>query len=113
MSTLTITTIQTSLFWEDKSANLDMFEKKIAGIKEKTELILLPEMFNTGFSMRPVALAETMDGVTVTWMKKMALKEKAIVAGSLIIAEQTSNGTAYYNRLVWMLPNGNYGVYDK
>ena len=65
MSTLTITTIQSSLHWEDKQANLAMFEKKILGIAEKTEIVILPEMFSTGFSMKPEQLAETMEGETV------------------------------------------------
>lgn len=113
MSTLTITTIQTHLNWEDKTANLEMLEKKILGIQEKTELIFLPEMFNTGFSMRPAVLAETMEGETISWMKRLAAQKKAIIAGSLIISEQQESGTQYFNRLVWMLPNGALGFYDK
>jgi len=109
MSSLTITIIQSDLHWEDKAANLAMFEKKINGIKEKTEIVLLPEMFSTGFSMNPKTLAETMDGETVAWMKKIATEKKIILTGSIIIEE---NGN-YFNRLVWMLPNGEFGVYDK
>ena len=71
MSTLTITTIQTNLHWEDKAANLKMLEEKIMGIKEKTEIVVLPEMFNTGFTMQPEKLAETMEGETVSWMKRV------------------------------------------
>lgn len=109
MSSLTITTIQTSLHWEDKKANLQMLEEKIMGIKEKTELVVLPEMFSTGFSMKPELLAETMDGESVQWLKRIAAEKKVILTGSLIIeAEQH-----YYNRLIWMLPNGQHGVYDK
>lgn len=114
MSTLTITGIQTNLFWEDKSANLKLLEEKILGIKEKTEIIVLPEMFSTGFSMRPVQLAETMEGESVQWMKRLAATKKVILTGSLIIADKDAGGrTHYYNRLVWMLPNGQFGVYDK
>ena len=65
MSTLTITTIQTNLLWEEKSANLRLLEEKIAAIENKTEIVILPEMFTTGFSMNPSAFAETMDGETV------------------------------------------------
>ena len=108
MNDLLITTIQTNLFWEDKQANLAMLEEKIASIG-KTELVVLPEMFSTGFSMQPERLAETMDGETMEWLKKVAIKNRIIIAGSLIIAE---NGH-FYNRLIWMLPNGEYGFYDK
>lgn len=109
MSTLTITTIQASLRWEDKDANLQRFEEKIDGIREKTEIVILPEMFSTGFSMKPEILAERMDGPTVEWMKKTAARKKIILTGSLIIEEEGN----YYNRLIWMLPNGQYGYYDK
>ncbi|ULQ55621.1 nitrilase family protein [Flavihumibacter rivuli] len=109
MSTLHITTIQTSLFWEDKSANLLMLEEKIRGVKEKMEVVVLPEMFSTGFSMQPAKLAETMDGPTMSWMKRVAAENRIILTGSIIIRE----GDAFYNRLVWMLPNGTYGSYDK
>jgi omega-amidase len=109
MSTLTITLIQTDLHWEDKKANRQMLEEKINGIKDKTEIILLPEMFSTGFSMKPELLAETMEGETVQWMKKVAAEKKIILAGSLIIEEKGN----YYNRLIWMLPNGQHGIYDK
>lgn len=109
MSTLTITTIQTNLHWEDKAANLKMLEEKINSIKEKTEIVVLPEMFSTGFSMKPEWLAETMEGQTVQWMKKVAETKKIILTGSVIIKENSN----YYNRLIWMLPNGQYGNYDK
>lgn len=109
MSSLTITTVQTTLHWEDKIANLQMLEEKISGINEKTELVVLPEMFSTGFSMKPELFAETMDGESVQWMKRVAAEKKIILTGSLIIEEEQH----YYNRLIWMLPNGQYGVYDK
>ncbi len=109
MSDLTITIIQSDLFWEDKTANLEMFERKIMGISEKTEVIILPEMFSTGFSMRPEGLAETMDGKSVQWMKRVSAQKKAILTASLIIEEEGQ----YYNRLIWMLPNGVFGHYDK
>ncbi|MGH2563527.1 MAG: amidohydrolase [Ginsengibacter sp.] len=109
MSSLTITLIQTNLHWEDKKANLEMFSNKIESIKEKTEVIILPEMFNTGFSMKPELLAEDMNGETVQWMKKIAAERKVILTGSVMIKE--NNG--YFNRLIWMLPNDEYGFYDK
>ncbi len=105
---LTITIIQANLIWQNKEANLHFFTKKIQTIKH-TELVILPEMFNTGFCLQPTLLAETMDGNTVSWMRKMAIENKIILTGSLIIAE---NGK-YYNRLIWMLPNGQHAQYDK
>lgn len=107
--TLTVSLIQTPLFWEDKKTNLRNLEEKILSIKEKTEIVVLPEMFSTGFSMKPEALAENMDGETIQWMKKIAAQKKIIVTGSVIIEEHGF----YHNRLVWMLPNGQYGIYDK
>jgi predicted amidohydrolase len=109
MSTLTITTIQTSLHWEDKAANLRRFEQQIRNIQQRTEVVVLPEMFTTGFSMQPEKLAEKMDGETVTWMKQLSAEKKIILTGSVIIEEEGH----YYNRLIWMLPNGQYGYYDK
>ena len=106
---LTVTTIQTDLKWEDKTANLRMLEDKIRSIEEPTEIVVLPEMFSTGFSMRPAGLAEAMDGETVSWMKEISAKHKIILAGSVIVKEESN----YYNRLIWMLPNGQYGFYDK
>lgn len=113
MSALTVSIIQTNLHWEDKMANLQMLEQKINAIPVKTELVVLPEMFSTGFSMRPEALAETMEGETVQWMKRIAAQKKIILTGSVIIKDLSQEEPAYYNRLIWMLPNGQYGVYDK
>lgn len=109
MSSLTFTLIQTNLHWEDRAANLSMLETKILNIGEKTEVVILPEMFNTGFSMKPELLAETMGGTSIQWMKRISATKKIILTGSLMIEE---NGS-YYNRLVWMLPNGQMGYYDK
>ena len=109
MPSLSITTIQTNLHWEDKDANLQMLEEKIGSIKVKAEIIVLPEMFSTGFSMKPEMFAETMEGETVQWMKRIATTKKIILTGSLIIQEDGK----YYNRLIWMLPNGQCAVYDK
>ena len=86
-----------------------MLRQKIEAIKEKTEIVILPEMFTTGFSMRPELLAETIDGETMKWMQRVAAENKIILTGSVIIEE---NGK-FFNRLIWMLPNGEYGVYDK
>lgn len=116
MSKLTFTLIQTALHWEDKDANLAMLTEKINGLKEKTQVVVLPEMFSTGFSMKPEQLAEKMDGPTVQWMKKTAAGKKIIVTGSVIVEDSQAapdGQTAYYNRMLWMLPNGQYGQYDK
>lgn len=109
MSTITCTLIQTKLFWEDAAANRKMLEAKINSIQEKTEVVILPEMFSTGFSMQPEKFAETMDGETVVWMKRIAASKKIILTGSLMIKENNT----FYNRLIWMLPNSDYGCYDK
>lgn len=109
MSALTFTLIQTALHWEDKEANLQMLEQKINSITEPTHIVVLPEMFSTGFSMRPEVLAEPMSGPSVTWMKRIAAAKRVVLTGSLIIEEEGN----YYNRLIWMLPNGQMGCYDK
>ena len=109
MSALTISLIQAPLHWENPEENRRMFGEYFAKLDSRTELVLLPEMFSTGFSMQAAALAETMDGPTVGWMREMAARHRKVVAGSLIIRE----GEYFFNRLVWMLPNGQYGVYDK
>lgn len=109
MSQLTITILQSNLHWEDRQANRDMFERKIRSIAERTEIILLPEMFTTGFSMRARDLAESMEDETVRWMKKMSAEKKAIIGGSIIARE----GEHYFNRFLWVLPDGGLGHYDK
>jgi predicted amidohydrolase len=108
-NTLTFSLIQTNLHWEDKAANLETLEQKINSIDIKTEIVVLPEMFSTGFSMKPELFAEKMDGNTISWMKKIAATKKIILTGSLIIEDDGH----YYNRLIWMLPNGQYGYYNK
>jgi len=109
MDKLIITTVQTDLHWENKRANLEMLGNKIMGIREKTNIVVLPEMFSTGFTMQPELLAEKMDGETVSWMRNLAREKGIILAGSLSIEEEGE----YYNRFIWMLPNGQHGHYDK
>jgi predicted amidohydrolase len=106
---LLITIIQADIVWEDKTANLQHYETLIASIEGKKEVVILPEMFSTGFSMSPERLAETMDGTTVGWMRKMAAQHNIILCGSIIIEEDSK----FYNRMVWMQPNGECGTYDK
>jgi len=94
MTDLRITTVQTNLQWA------------LAG---QTDVVVLPEMFTTGFSMNAATLAETMDDETLKWMTQHAARLDAVLTGSLIIQE---NGN-YYNRLIWMRPDGSYDTYDK
>ena len=117
MSDLTFTLIQTKLFWEDKAANLKMLEEKINTIQQPTQIIVLPEMFSTGFSMNAKLLAEEMNGPTVEWMKRIAVEKKIILTGSIIIKApsllERAGDEAFFNRLIWMLPNGQFSYYDK
>ena len=109
MSSLALTIVQTDLSWENKAANLQRLKEKINAIEESTEIVVLPEMFTTGFSMQPEVFAETMEGETVHWMKEIAAANKIILTGSIIIKENNE----YFNRLIWMLPNGQFGYYNK
>lgn len=110
MENLKITTFQGYLFWENIDKNLQNIGLRLSGgIREKTDLIILPEMFNTGFSMNAALLAEPMGGKTMDWMHQTAIKHNCEITGSLIITE---NGK-YYNRLIWMRPDGTYQHYDK
>ena len=109
MNTLKITTFQAYLFWENIEKNLQNLGLRLSSIREKTHLIVLPEMFSTGFSMNAEKLAEEMDGRTMKWMLEQAKKFQSVVTGSLIIKE----GKKHYNRLIWMRPNGTYDFYDK
>jgi predicted amidohydrolase len=97
------------LHWEDKTANFRQFDAKIEAIGTSTDLILLPEMFTTGFSMNAAALAEPMDGLTMEYLAKWATNAQAIVTGSFIAREKGH----FFNRLVWMRPDGTYQTYDK
>lgn len=109
MQNLHITTVQTALHWEDNDANLAMFEELLATIQNPTDVIILPEMFTTGFTMNPKKVAETMTGKTMNWLKEQAKIYSAVVTGSLVIEEEGK----YYNRLIWMRPDGSFGQYDK
>lgn len=109
MNNLKITIIQSNLHWENIDKNLEMFAQKISSVTEETDLIVLPEMFTTGFSMQPQKLAEPMNGKTLKWMKEQAQKKQCVVTGSFICEEDGK----YYNRLIWMKPDGSYSVYDK
>lgn len=107
--TLNITLLQSDIVWEDKQANFAQYEAQLTSIKERKEVVVLPEMFTTGFSMQPERFAEAMDGETIEWMRRMAATYRCIITGSVMIKEEER----YYNRLVWMQPNGQYYHYDK
>jgi omega-amidase len=109
MRDLTVTLIQTELFWEDIPANLAMFDRKVDEVSEKTDLIILPEMFTTGFSMNAGKLAEPMNGSAVLWILSKAREKNAHILGSVIIGE----GGGYYNRLLWAQPDGALMTYNK
>ena len=104
-----VTLIQTNLHWENPTANREMFSAKFANLTGKTDLVVIPEMFTTGFSMRSKELAETMEGPTVHWMKTSAAKIGAVITGSMIIRE----GDNFFNRLLWATPTGKIIHYDK
>ena len=106
---LIVTSIQADLVWEDAAKNRANFENKITGLKEKTDLIVLPEMFTTGFAMQPENLAETMNGNTVSWMLKMAKENNSAICGSIIILEDEK----YYNRFLFVTPSGEIHQYNK
>ena len=101
--------IQTSLFWEKPNENRTYLDKKINSISQYVDLIVLPEMFTSGFTMHPQNVAETMQGETISWLKETAKIKNCAITGSLVIQE---NGN-YYNRLVFVFPSGEIQHYDK
>ena len=113
MKDLHVALMQTDLYWEDIPANLQMLDKKIAAIHEDADLIILPETFSTGFSMDAERVAEGMDGAAIHWLRKVAMERKCVITGSLMLFDLSDGEKKYYNRLVWMKPDGHYEVYDK
>jgi len=109
MGNLKVTLIQSQLHWENPAANRANFSEKIKAISEKTDLIVLPEMFTTGFTMHASKLSEENDGESVKWMISEATKNNTAITGSLICKEQGN----YFNRLYFVFPNGTYKTYDK
>ncbi len=109
MENLKIALIQADLAWENIEKNLQYFDEKIDAINAEIDLIILPEMFSTGFSMNAENLAEAPNGKTLAWMKQMASKTEAAVTGSIIIKE---NGN-FYNRLYFVFPDASFKQYDK
>ena len=102
---LSLTLIQASLHWENIDANLQMFSEKIAAIKSKTDLIVLPEMFSTGFSLDAELFAEeAKSSKAIEWMRKTAMQKNCAIVGSLMLKEKKH----YYNRLIWMNSDGKF-----
>ena len=104
-----LTLIQPDIIWENPSANMEAYTRMFNSIENQVDVILLPELFSTGFTMQSQDLAEPMEGTTMKWMSAQASHLRCDLAGSLIIME---NGN-YYNRLIWMRQDGSYGYYDK
>ncbi|MDP2059898.1 MAG: amidohydrolase [Flavobacteriaceae bacterium] len=101
--------LQTSLYWENPNENLISLSQKIDALPEQVQLVVLPEMFTSGFTMNPAAVAENMHGKSIEWMRKTAMKKQLALVGSLVIAENNQ----YFNRLVFVHPSGKMEQYDK
>ena len=106
---LTVTLLQTELIWEDPVANCSTFTQKLRELKEPADLIILPEMFTTGFTMNAAAQAEKPHGFTYNWLLQMASEKNAAITGSIIVQEKGE----YFNRLLWAQPDGRILHYDK
>ena len=106
---LKLALIQPDIIWEDIDANLNALSKKLEGIADNVDAVILPELFATGFTMRSRELAEGMDGKSVSWMQTTSDRYSCVIAGSLIIGNQDS----YFNRFIWMEPGGRITTYDK
>jgi predicted amidohydrolase len=108
MSLLRVSLLQTSLYWEQPERNLNMLDEKISSSPD-CDVLLLPEMFTTGFSMQPELFAESMHGTAIQKMKEWAARKQFVICGSMMIAEHDK----YFNRLLWVQPDGNISYYDK
>jgi predicted amidohydrolase len=106
---LKVALVQTDLIWENPVQNRAQLANKINAITEQVDLIVLPEMFTSGFTMHPQAVAETMDGETMSWLRNLAKAKNAAITGSLVILEAGN----HYNRSVFVLPSGEIETYDK
>lgn len=108
-NTLKVALVQSDLIWENPEQNRTNFKSKIISISEPIDLIILPEMFTSGFTMNAHNIAETMSGETISWMKAISKEKDAAITGSLVIKEDD----VFYNRLVFVHPNGEIKHYDK
>ena len=109
MQDLTVTILQCELAWEDPATNIRLFDKRLKQWVQQTDLVVLPEMFTTGFSMNARELAQDMNGPAVAWMRAASDRHGIDMAGSMIIRD----GRHYYNRLIWAKPDGTLATYDK
>lgn len=109
MENLSLALFQIDLYWENASANLAMFEEKLWDMKGKVDIIVLPEMFTTGFTMNTLSQAEPMNLHSTKWMQRMAGQMGSVITGSVVIKE----GGKYFNRLLWATPDGQLAYYDK
>ncbi len=113
---LNVAIIQSDIIWENPSLNLSNLSHKIQDIKGKVDLIVLQEMFTTGYTLNASSMAETMTGNTINWMLKIAKEKDALIMGSIIIKESDSElnqNENYYNRLIVAYPGGEIQHYDK
>jgi omega-amidase len=106
---MNVALIQAPLVWENPKANCDYFEEKIKSVSDEIDLVILPEMFSTGFTMNPSEVWETMEGETISLLKNLAKARNLAITGSLIIKEDDE----FYNRLVFIFPSGEIKKYDK
>jgi predicted amidohydrolase len=107
---LHITLVQNKINWESPLLNIKQYNKQLSALaKGSTDVIVLPEMFNTGFSMQPERCAEEMGGLSMQWMHETATSLNAAICGSLMMKHKKK----FVNRMIWMQPNGNYFHYDK
>jgi len=109
MQNLTITLVQTPLEWQNPAANRNAFSAQLAALKGKTDLIILPEMFTSGFSMQPEQVAEQMSGETLIWLQELAQELNATICGSMVI----QHNTEFRNRFLFVTPDGSVSYYDK
>jgi len=109
MQPLTLSLIQTQTHWHDPEANRTMFDRWFCEVPESADVVVLPEMFSTGFTMNSDSVAEPMSGPTVEWLSAASAALDKVVCGSLVIVEDGF----YYNRFLWATPGGELGVYNK
>ena len=109
MNDLHLTFIQSNLFWQDQQANLEHFSELLKEVPSDTDLILLPETFNTAFPVDPIRFAESPDGPTMNWIRTKANELQAVICGTMLLNVDVH----YHNSLVWMRPDGSYELYHK